>query len=115
MRMWGVNPEFLCDQHLFTEHVNMHMIVVKIKQRIPIQNYRFDTTKIQARHDQLAEELLKRGHKHKTPLKYEDKLSQNTLNPAQDLKDLIDRCVSCRSRYFRYLASNNIPFEIDAQ
>jgi hypothetical protein len=113
--MWNVNPEFLCDQHLFTEHVNMHMMAVKIRQRVEMRSYRLDSSKLQSRHDELAQELLKRGHRHRTPLKYEDGLNQNTLNPEQDLKDLVDRCVACRTRYFRYLASNNIPFSVDAQ
>ena len=73
MRMWGVNPKYLCDRHLLGEHGEMHKHLpsffkgYKVERRFtPIIQIQF--IGYEERHDSLAEEMLRRGMRHNSPL-----------------------------------------------
>lgn len=64
-----------------------------------------DTTKIKARHDELAKELGVRGYKHSSPLEYEDTLKMGSVNVAESRKTLRRRCRICRELQDKIIAS----------
>lgn len=102
MRMWNIPPEKLCQKHLCGEHLEMHMFVGTIKRgnRIDgyVRNKLVDTRNIQRRHDELAAEMLRRGYNHKSPMDYEDMLSQGEIDVEFNRADLMARCPECRAR-----------------
>jgi hypothetical protein len=106
MRMWGIEPGYLCKQHLLGEHGELHKHrhnFVKqhsIKGRItPV--VQIEPENMQARHDALAEEMLKRGFVHKSPyeqpdLSYlpdEQRYAKVDVREAYD--ELTARCTDC--------------------
>ncbi len=103
MRMWGVNPGYLCNQHLLGEHVEMHMFAGTIARGRSIAGYLakglVNPCRIKTRHDLLAAELKKRGMNHHSPLEMECRsLSEVTLNLDLNTRELRRRCPVCRTR-----------------
>ena len=99
MRMWLVDPKNLCSRHLLGEHVEMHMFVGTIKKGRKIDGYikngLVDTDKIKKRHDDLAEEMIRRGFNHASELLYEDCLNLQSVNVIQNEISLKMRCKKC--------------------
>jgi len=103
MRMWGVGCKYLCNQHLLGEHLEMHMFTGTIKKGIKINGYirkgLVNPPEIKRRHDQLAEEMIKRGMNHKSPLQeFEQPFIESPINVEENLKTLSERCPNCRQR-----------------
>ena len=101
MRMWLVNPRFLCRKHLLGEHVEMHMFIGAIKKGISINGYiekgLLETNRIISRHDELAEELIRRGYNHNSPVSsdFECPLPKGSVNIEKNIKELKIRCSDC--------------------
>jgi len=57
---------------------------------------------MQARHDALAAEMLRRGFNHKSPYEQPDlsgyDLSQHGVDISESFRDLKDRCEECRKQ-----------------
>lgn len=106
MRMWGVDPRLMCDQHLLGEHVEMHMFVGSIRRGVSMRGYvdkgLVDTEEIKARHDALAAELERRGFKHRSPLEYHDELHEGRVDTEESKEELKRRCEKCRARMVQY-------------
>jgi len=101
MRMWMVNPNIMCRQHLLGEHLELHMFLGTIKKGTSIEGYLknglLETHNIQSRHDQLVQEMIKRGYKHNTPLD----CSYNNIvhiNIEHNIEVLKSRCTRCCER-----------------
>lgn len=101
-RMWGVDPQLLCRQHLLGEHNELHKLVGSIQAGHSIDGYvdrgQIDTSLIQARHEELAAELERRGYSHDSPLSYEDHLDRGSIDPAANRTELRNRCKACAKR-----------------
>lgn len=102
MRQWNVDPKFLCRQHLLGEHTENHMYIGCIKKGTSLNGYikngLVEVHNIKKRHDELAEEMIKRGYNHKTPiedLKYQE---IGHIDSEQNIKELYRRCERCRER-----------------
>lgn len=102
MRMWNINPKYMCRQHILGEHLELHMLAtaVKTKQNINgyIKNKLVETHNIQERHNTLVREMLRRGYQHKTPLRLQTSLNQGKINIKANMKELAKRCRECRKR-----------------
>lgn len=104
-RMWLVDPEMLCDNHLLGEHKELHQLVGHIQagNTAVIEGHasknQIDTSKILERHEELVEEMERRGFNHRSPLEYEDELSLGEVDLDENLEDLLHRCEKCRHRY----------------
>ncbi len=102
MRMWGVNPKMLCNQHLLGEHLEMHMFVGAINKGKNIQGYidknLVNVQKISMRHTELVKEMESRGMHHNSTLIAHYSLLKGTINIENNIKDLSDRCEKCRER-----------------
>ena len=103
VRMWNVEPHLMCRQHLLGEHVEMHMATGSITKGKSVKGYTsnglLDTSLIQARHDDLVEEMRSRNYNHKSPLYYTDSLHEGSVNVFLNGLELIERCASCRAIY----------------
>ena len=114
MRMWMVSPIILCTNHLLGEHneIHKHRHVFlkgwKITKRVEINNIQIEPSSMKIRHDELAEEMLKRwpkenGHKsqYEQPdlSKYTEYEQNVRVNIQQSLADLLSRCDKCKKRY----------------
>lgn len=98
--MWCVPAEKLCAQHLLGEHVEMHMFAGSIEKGISIEGYILNglvnPRMIKDRHDELAEEMTKRGYHHKTPLDLD--CSGFREVPVNGEDELRKRCPDCLKR-----------------
>lgn len=112
MRMWGVQPDLMCDKHLLGEHVEMHMFVGAITKGTSLLGYTraglVDVDLIKKRHDQLAKEMKARGMNHKSPIlgpleTMYDLLQffvepHGQVDPVVSQAELLRRCARCRSQ-----------------
>lgn len=113
MRMWDLDPRWLCKKHLLGEHVEMHMFVGSILKDINITKYittgLVDPKRIKERHDLLVEEMLAREYNHNSELEQPDVSKYANILPCIDIKgnmeDLFDRCPECYDRYLAYTES----------
>lgn len=104
--MWGIDPALLCDQHLLGEHAELHQEVGTLRNhphgeaivRGHAERGQVETATIQARHDELADELERRGLNHDSPLEYADTLDLGDLDPERNRRELAERCADCRTR-----------------
>ena len=109
--MWMLNPKLLCNKHLVGEHGEIHLhrhIFVKkqsINGRIhPI--VQIEPANMQARHNELAEEMIKRGMNHKSPyiqpdIEYLPENMRNAkVNEKYNVDDLAARCPQCRIKLY---------------
>lgn len=113
-RMWDVDPELMCRQHLLGEHREMHFIVGSIEKhphgeaiaRGHGEKGQLDTSLIQERHDALVAEMEARGYNHDSPMDYVDDLGAGEISAERDpsvetetIRDeLMRRCPDCRER-----------------
>ena len=110
MRMWMIYPELMCNKHLLGEHGEMHKFLPTFRKGYRVDGRFNPVVQIQfqgykERHDALAEEMLKRGMNHKSPLvdipdfesiypEYYDKLVNTELSSS----DLMGRCNECAKK-----------------
>lgn len=105
-RLWGVTPEFLCSKHLLGEHKEMHQEAGTLENhphglaivKGHAEKGQVDTSLIKERHDELVEEMKRRGMNHNSPLDFEDDLDLGEIDLEKNLKDLSERCEKCRDR-----------------
>ena len=105
-RMWMVDPKLLCRPHLLGEHREIHMIagsvnkgrrslnLLKSMQRMGI----IEIQNLHSRHDELVEEMNKRGFKHNSPLptiRYLWRL-RGSVSREVSLQTLRGRCIACK-------------------
>lgn len=104
MRMWMVNPKFLCDKHLLGEHVELHMLVGCINKNKNLNGYMREGLvalhSIKSRHLELVEEMKSRGFTHVSVL---DKFwlqptFMGLVNSELNLEVLKKRCKLCKMR-----------------
>ena len=60
-----------------------------------------ETHNLYTRHEELAQELRRRGYKHNSELDLKWKLSKKSgsIDKESNIKQLIDRCTKCRERH----------------
>lgn len=106
MRMWMVNPEILCRQHLLGEHLETHMFLTVIKEGKNLDGYikgnLLEAESLFGRHMVLSNEMISRGYNHKSPMadfvvpfKYKD----SKVDDEKSLLELLSRCSECKKRY----------------
>jgi hypothetical protein len=95
LRIWDIPPKILCNKHLLGEHRELHAIWAILTANKKGYSKHPETRrwigKLKAlflRHKQLAEEMKKRGYKHKSPL--EKKLATGS-GKQKKLLDPIER------------------------
>lgn len=105
-RMWGVDPQLLCRNHLLGEHREMHQEVGTIHNhphgRAVVEGHarkgQVDTRKLQERHDALVAEMARRGYSHDSPMDYTDEHGLGSIDVTANRAELAERCEACRGR-----------------
>jgi hypothetical protein len=100
MRMWMVNPKTMCRNHLLGEHVECHMFIAAINRRMNIKGYLdkglVEVHNLQRRHEDLAQEMLRRGYKHNSSLEFSSNIELGKIDPGESAIALHSRCSKCR-------------------
>jgi len=101
--MWNINPKILCRQHLLGEHNELHSFLGCIKKGTSLKGYiekgLVEIHNIKKRHDELSEEMIRRGYKHNSDLDVENLLWQEGfVNIEENIKELKKRCKECERR-----------------
>jgi hypothetical protein len=107
--MWMIDPTLLCRKHLLGESNEIHKhrhnfekhhsITGRIKPIVLIE-----PENMKSRHDELAQEMLKRGYNHQSPYEQPDlSYLPNCERYAKvdleyNIQDLCNRCEDCRER-----------------
>lgn len=107
MRMWCVNPIWMCRKHLLGEHLELHIIVdcVKANQKIDgfLVNGLIEINSIVKRHSEIVNEMLSRGYQHKTPLEFDWRRYKfknlGFIDRLQNIRVLTTRCKECNKGY----------------
>ena len=107
MRMWMIDPTWLCRAHLLGEHAELHkhrhnfVRGDRMDKRIapPAQ---IEPAAMGNRHDALAAEMVRRGYRHQSPYQqpdlshYPPEVHEARVDTAFSLQDLCSRCPACR-------------------
>jgi len=110
MRMWMVDPRIMCENHLLGEHLETHMFYGIIKKGLVsslkgyVENNLLEIESLKKRHDELAQEMVRRKYYHNSPMEPLDKdlvknIPKIKINKEKSLKELLNRCPKCRERY----------------
>lgn len=98
--MWNVEPKLMCRKHLLGEHFEMHCFVGHIKQGKKyngfLKNGMLEIHNIKNRHDQIVNEMEKRGYKHNTPLNFFTNLIEGKIDEENNINILYSKCSECR-------------------
>jgi Pyrimidine dimer DNA glycosylase len=102
-RMWMVDPKIMCRQHLLGEHFETHVIATNIGRGRSIagfiRNNAIEPRSVEKRHDELVEEMERRGMKHRSPLKFSTEVYPDfKIDREASLKLLLGRCPRCAER-----------------
>jgi hypothetical protein len=106
MRMWMLPPETMCWQHLVGEHGELHKHLHNWRSRHRIDGRiagnAIEPMAYKERHDELADEMIRRGYKHDSPLDQPDfsylpqSQREAKVNSDESRAMLIERCAECR-------------------
>lgn len=86
-----VDPKIQCKQHLLGEHNEIHLLTGSLRKKRSIHGYVVNNcvelSSMKKRHDELVEEMVRRGYNHESPLVVPD----YDYLPSCDRDYLIDR------------------------
>ena len=98
--MWMVNPEKLCRKHLLGEHVECHMFVGTILKGKKLHGYAkkglVEVHNIKRRHEDLKNEMLRRGMKHNSELPFFEDFIFGIVDVKNNEIELKRRCKDCK-------------------
>ena len=112
MRMWMIEPKLLCDKHLLGEHGEIHKHRHNFEKKHNITGrlspvVQIEPASMEERHDELVEEMLRRGMNHNSPYEMPN---LNYLEPwhltvevdkYKSIIDLCTRCEDCKTRILK--------------
>jgi DNA-binding winged helix-turn-helix (wHTH) protein len=68
MKLWlEMSVQELSREHLLDEHRTVHAVIAR-----PLNNLRFNLVRVVERHEEIVEELTRRGYQHHTPISEDD-------------------------------------------
>jgi hypothetical protein len=116
--MWMVDPKIMCRKHLLGEHVEHHMFIGSLRKKLSMDGYvannLMEPLSLSKRHAELVVEMLVRGFKHHSPLKWShhelhylpDSIILAKVDKEAALEDLLGRCPECRARWEEHYGSD---------
>jgi len=108
MRIWDLEPELLCRQHLLGEHRELHGLWAILTEGKRGYARHPETLRWQGklkalywRHEQLVAEMGRRGYRHQTPLPVDEATGLGVQEeykdlPAEQVKILRNKGCGCR-------------------
>jgi hypothetical protein len=97
--MWMVPPRRMCRKHLLGEHVEIHMAAASLRLGKRLDGFLakglLELHSLRARHDALAEEMRRRGYRHRSPLGHIPRRNGGRINRRQAAQELARRCPDC--------------------
>jgi len=108
MRIWDLEPERLCRQHLLGEHRELHALWVILTNgkrgfanHPETRRWRGKLKALYLRHESLVAEMGRRGFRHATPLTEAEATGRELQDeykdtPAQQVRLLQERGCGCR-------------------
>lgn len=108
MRIWDIEPERLCRQHLLAEHRELHGLWAVLAEgkrgyaRHPeTLRWQGKLKALYRRHEWLAAEMSRRGYRHRTPLPMEQATGLEVQeeykdSPAEQVEILRRKGCGCR-------------------
>lgn len=113
LRMWMVNPKWMCHRHLLGEHRELHAIMGCLRIENGVQGYidnnLIEITNIIPRHEVIVKEMKVRGYKHRSPIIETPNigyLPQEHIDYKVDRRlsaaDLYSRCKMCAWRSYLF-------------
>ena len=126
--MWMINPKLMCNQHLLGEHVECHMFIGamnKLKSMTGfIDKQLLEIHNLTNRHEELVQEMNRRGMKHNSPIdcsnisqinvnnqiiEWNWKLDQmGNIDRIENVKELFRRCDKCRAVQNEFNSNQNV-------
>lgn len=116
MRMWMVDPKFMCDTHLLGEHGEIHKHKHNFEKKHKMDGRLLPIVQIEplsmgSRHDALVEEMLVRKFNHKSPFEQPDvtyllEKANSKVDINISLADLLNRCPKCKAKYESQIESS---------
>lgn len=74
MKQLSIPPRFLCNAHLLGEHFELHLFKGSLDKGRSVEGYIaagiLNPARLQHRHDELVQEMRRRGIKHNSPLQH---------------------------------------------
>lgn len=114
-RMWCVDPQVLCRNHLLGEHKELHQIV-GIMNSHPhgdaiveghAEKDQVDTSLIEKRHMELVDEMVSRGINHNSELPTFEDPVLGSVDPESNITDLMNRCEDCAEKIRNSMVHSN--------
>jgi hypothetical protein len=105
MRMWMVDPKIMCRQHLLGEHAEIHMFIATIRHGKSVKGYLqkglLEVHNLYARHEELVEEMNRRGYNHNSKVDKKWKFTEKigNVDREKNVGELVNRCSKCGGRY----------------
>lgn len=107
MRMWMLDPKLICRKHLIGAHGELHKHRHNFEKQHKIDGRIYPIVQIEPpsmkkRHDELAEEMIRRGMNHNSPYEQPDisYLPEEQQKAKVDIEiskiDLMNRCEDCK-------------------
>lgn len=99
MRDWGIDPKLLCRNHLLGLHFELHKAVSNLRHtgkwvmNLVKKGY-LDPSSFEKRHEKVVKEMLRRGYKHNSPLKFKSDIV-GYIDIDKSIRDLKKRCKKC--------------------
>ena len=95
-----VDPRTMCRNHLLGEHLECHMFTGVIRRGKNIRGYLdkglLEVHHIRDRHDELAQEMERRGYKHLSPIEFIPEKKAGSIDSKRSAADLYGRCRECK-------------------
>jgi hypothetical protein len=97
--MWMVPPQRMCRKHLLGEHVEIHMAVASLRLGRRLDGFLakglLEFHNLRARHDQLVQEMLRRGYRHSSPIGRVPRRTSGKVDRRVAAAELARRCPDC--------------------
>ena len=109
MRMWMIPVACLCGVHLRAEHYEIHKAAGNLRRSgrwatALVRKGFLEPQNFVTRHDGIAEEMLRRGYRHLSPLEFSGiAFEDGAVDEARSYRDLAGRCPGCRKRIQEHL------------
>ena len=101
--MWMIDPKMLCNKHLVAEHFEVHCMIGNLRKdgkwtrNLTAKGY-LEPQNAVKRHDEIVEEMKRRGMNHNSPLDT-DGITSYPVGKVDLFKSYLDlflRCSKCR-------------------